>query len=166
MSANDRTVVHAQRWLRFADEDLRVAHLLLPTEPPRVVCYQAQQAAEKAIKSLLVLLKTRFPYTHDLVRLQSLLPDDANTKSLNDLADLTAFSVAARYPNVVAEPSRQDAIPAVAMADEVVKDCSRRSCNTETSGDDDAGNHRETGQRAARQDRAADDGMQEDARSS
>src|SRR5437870_2824889 len=56
MSASDENIVDAQRWLRFADEYLRVAQSLLKSQPPRIACFHAQQAAEKAIKSLFVLL--------------------------------------------------------------------------------------------------------------
>ena len=53
-----------RRWLRFAEEDLRAAEALLAQEDiPRQACFHAQQAAEKAIKSIFVFLQTEFPYT-------------------------------------------------------------------------------------------------------
>ena len=44
---------------------------------PRHVCWLAQQAAEKAIKAVLVFLQIDFPRSHDLDALRNLAPDDA-----------------------------------------------------------------------------------------
>jgi HEPN domain-containing protein len=46
----------AGEWLQYALDDLVVAegHLANEAVPPRYVCYQSQQAAEKALKALLV----------------------------------------------------------------------------------------------------------------
>ena len=64
-------------WLSYAGEDLRTAEVLFSEGGgvQRQVCFHAQQAVEKAIKSIFVFLKTEFPYTHDLDRLQELLPE-------------------------------------------------------------------------------------------
>ena len=58
----------AQRWLSRAWEDLHVAQLLAANSdlPPRVACFHAQQAAQKAVKAALVHDAIRFPRTHDL----------------------------------------------------------------------------------------------------
>src|SRR5262245_36549096 len=47
----------AARWLAKAEEDLAVARLLVQSDSPVrwAACFHSQQAAEKAIKSLLVL---------------------------------------------------------------------------------------------------------------
>jgi HEPN domain-containing protein len=37
------------------------------------LCFNAQQAAEKAIKAVLIDLGVRFPYTHDLAQLLTLV---------------------------------------------------------------------------------------------
>lgn len=45
----------ARRWLRFAREDLENAEVELELgRPPRFVCFDAQQAAEKAIKAAVI----------------------------------------------------------------------------------------------------------------
>ena len=49
-------LVETRRWLRYAAEDLRGAEALLRegAGEPRHACYNAQQAAEKALKAALV----------------------------------------------------------------------------------------------------------------
>ena len=46
----------ALRWLNFAYDDLRTAEACFELKdlPPRQTCYLSQQAAEKAIKALLI----------------------------------------------------------------------------------------------------------------
>jgi HEPN domain-containing protein len=72
----------ARRWLRFAQEDLRVAERLLasPDSVPRHVCWFAQQAAEKSLKAGLVLEGIEFPFRHDLDGLRNLLPPGWSVK--------------------------------------------------------------------------------------
>ena len=70
-------VQEAQRWLRFAAEDLEAARRLLAvrSSAPRHVCWHSQQASERALKAALVLEGVDFPFTHDLNALRNLLPD-------------------------------------------------------------------------------------------
>ena len=58
----------AVRWLAYARSDLNAARALLrdPDYYPRQVCFLSQQAAEKALKAVFVLLDVEFPFTHDL----------------------------------------------------------------------------------------------------
>src|SRR4051794_11835097 len=57
------SAVEAARWLAKGDEDLAVSQLLVQTDSPVrwAACFHGQQAAEKAIKSLLVLAGVDFP---------------------------------------------------------------------------------------------------------
>lgn len=105
-------VAEARRWLRFAAEDLRAAGTLLRETqiPPRHVCWLAQQAAEKAIKAALVFLQIEFPKTHDLDALRNLVPEDWTVRqAFPDLAELTEWSVEARYPGDWPEATADDA---------------------------------------------------------
>ena len=65
------------RWLRYAEEDLITAETLLAQAhiPPRQACWFAQQAAEKALKAVLIFLQIDFPRTHDLNLLRNLVPN-------------------------------------------------------------------------------------------
>ena len=67
------------RWLAYGRTDLDAAQSLLrdPDHYPRQVCFLAQQAAEKALKAVLVLLEIEFPFTHDLDRLREMVPTAA-----------------------------------------------------------------------------------------
>jgi HEPN domain-containing protein len=83
-------VPESKRWLAYARSDLDAAHALLRDTDhyPRQVCFLAQQAAEKALKAVLVLLEIEFPFKHDLDRLRDLLPEGWRVKSeYPDLAD-------------------------------------------------------------------------------
>ena len=68
MNDPDLVAHEALRWLRFSEEDLSVALRLLSGSPsaPRHACWLSQQAAEKALKAVLVLEEVEFPFTHDL----------------------------------------------------------------------------------------------------
>lgn len=96
--------LHSQ-WFEYAERDLGVAQFLfknyLPT-PYENICYQCQQAAEKALKALYLFLQIPggIPRTHDL----SLLMDQMRKRVeiddlLYDMADeLTPYGTASRYP--------------------------------------------------------------------
>ena len=62
MSEDDR-LQEMRRWLCYAQENLGAAEAMLGRASivPRHVCWLAQQAAEKAIKAVLVFLQIDFP---------------------------------------------------------------------------------------------------------
>lgn len=107
-----------RRWLRYAEDDLRAAEVLLEqSSVPRVSCFHAQQSAEKSIKAIFVFLQVDFPFTHDLNRPRDLLPEGwAIKKDFPDLVELSAWAVEPRYPGDVIEATRQDAEAAVEQA--------------------------------------------------
>jgi HEPN domain-containing protein len=115
--------VDALRWLRYAAEDLRTAERLLGEAgvPPRQACYLAQQAAEKALKAVLVLLQIDFPRTHDLDRLRGLIPSRWSVATAHpDLAALSAWVAEARYPGDWPDATEPEAREAVNQARAVV----------------------------------------------
>ena len=69
------------------------------------LCFDAQQAAEKAIKAVLLKLAVRFPYHHDLAELLDLVQKASEPipKTVRDASRLTRFAVVTRYPGF-AEP--------------------------------------------------------------
>ena len=82
----------------------------------------AQQAAEKAIKSALVFLAIDFPKTHDLDAPRNLLPGGWHLRRTSeDLAELTEWSVEARYPGDWPEATGADALRALAKAKAVLQ---------------------------------------------
>jgi HEPN domain-containing protein len=121
-----------RRWLRYAQEDLRTAEALLAQKgiPPRHICWLAQQAAEKALKAILVFLQVDFPKIHDLDALRNLLPDGWKVKSEHsDLADLSEWAVEARYPGDWPEADEAEAISAVERARAILKSVSDDLCS-------------------------------------
>jgi HEPN domain-containing protein len=84
---------------------------------PRHACWLAQQAAEKALKAVLVFLQIDFPWRHDLDALRQLIPDGWHLKDeLPDLASLTEWAVEARYPGDWPDATAADALAAVEQA--------------------------------------------------
>lgn len=127
-----------RRWLRYAEDDLRVAEILLEqSSVPRTSCFHAQQAAEKSIKAIFVFLQVDFPFTHDLDRLRDLLPGRWTVKEMPDLAELSVWAVEPRYPGDVIEATRQDAETAVDQARSIyeiaIEDLKRHGYKPENS---------------------------------
>jgi HEPN domain-containing protein len=61
-------------WLNHATEDLRIARVCMDLTPPSLgtSAYLCQQAAEKAVKGMLVMADVPFTKTHDMQRLGTL----------------------------------------------------------------------------------------------
>jgi len=116
---DDDYLVEGRRWLDYARGDLQAAQAAINQTDfePRHVCFFAQQAAEKAIKAVLVFLHRNVPRTHDLDALVDKLPRDWQlVQEFDDLAGLTDWAVGARYPEPEQEPSGADAEDAARQA--------------------------------------------------
>ena len=112
----------AQRWLRFAQADLELAEALARSvsHPPHLSCYHAQQAAEKALKAVLILLQIAFPFTHDLNALRDLIPTSWDvTQAHPRLGRLSQWATVGRYPGNWPEATDQDARDAAQQAQAV-----------------------------------------------
>jgi len=110
-------------WLQYAREDLALAQNVPASQPgrPRHVAYHAQQAAEKAIKAILVFEQVEFPFTHELDALRNLAPDGYGLKStFPQLGSLSRWAVRARYP-MLGEPNEDEAAQAEQLAEGVVR---------------------------------------------
>jgi HEPN domain-containing protein len=111
------------RWMRLAHEDQAAAAYLAAADdlPYRLACLLAQQAAEKAIKAVLVAEDTDPPKLHDLRRLlercSSRIMSELNEPALEDLS---RWSIAGRYPADVAEGTAADAEACLATASRVL----------------------------------------------
>jgi len=96
-----------REWLNRAKSNLAKANI--PSETSEIyledLCFDAQQAAEKAIKSVLIHLDVQFPYVHDLARLLSLVEQASQDvpESIGRAAGLSDYAVGTRYPGL-AEP--------------------------------------------------------------
>jgi len=109
---------------------LELAKIPLPPKVrPEALCFHAQQAAEKALKAVLVAYGIPVPKTHNLRTLLDLLPPDLTPPlEVQQAVGLTDYAVASRYPGTsetIEEEDRQEAISlaegVVAWADQVIK---------------------------------------------
>ncbi len=111
-----------QTWLARAKSNLRLARIghqegvFLED-----LCFEAQQAAEKALKALCLYHGIDFPKTHSWVYLMDLLEQHgvAIPPSVREADTLTQYAVAGRYPgwlSVTEEEYQQ----AVTLAERVV----------------------------------------------
>ena len=113
----------ALRWLGFALGDLEAAR----SQPgrhvrPRIVAFQAQQAAEKALKAALILEGLEPRRTHDLDDLRNRLPDDWRVKRrMPDLGRLSDYAAESRYPDDLAPVTAIQSATAVRQAITVVR---------------------------------------------
>lgn len=55
----------ANKWISIAEDDLKLAQQNIDIQP-ELLCYHCQQAAEKALKAILVKKEGKFPKTHSL----------------------------------------------------------------------------------------------------
>ena len=118
----------ALRWLEYATNDLHAASIMLLREDvaPRIACFLAQQSAEKALKSILILKGLDVIKTHDLDAISERLPKIDYLKfEFLDLSWLTEWSVSSRYPGDWSEALDEDAEKAVAIATEVIGICQK-----------------------------------------
>ncbi len=90
----------AGRWLSYARANLlhaeagRAAGVII-----EYLCFDAQQAAEKALKAVLIVRGADVPRTHDIDSLLAALrrAGVAPPDPVNDAERLTSFAVQARY---------------------------------------------------------------------
>ncbi len=105
-------------WVRFAEEDWKLAISLLRRKHPPLTAigFHAQQSAEKYLKALLLFRAAAFPKTHDLPTLNTLCEQNGILTgfSPDDLTFLTDCAVTVRYPGT--ELTLDDARQAVEVA--------------------------------------------------
>ncbi len=87
------------------------------------LCFDAQQAAEKAIKAVLVAQRTPFPKVHAIERLLGLAEDAGVVvpAEIREAARLTRFATQARYPDVAEEATEDEYRRSVELAGSVVR---------------------------------------------
>lgn len=108
----------AGQWVEQAEHDYHAAMQLLhsddPEKPFYVICFHAQQCAEKYLKALCIFGRKPVPRSHDLLELLPLLPDAIRLSlSPEELAELNPFAVEVRYPGVSENVTREEALRAI-----------------------------------------------------
>jgi HEPN domain-containing protein len=86
-------------------------------------CFDAQQAAEKALKAFLIYRGVRFPYVHDLAELLGLVEQtgQAIPETVRGAARLTRYAIATQYPGLFEPVTWQEYEEAVVIAEAVVR---------------------------------------------
>jgi len=115
----------AKRWLTFAQEDLKVAELVLEESIYNQVCFHSQQAGEKALKAL-IEEKVKVPKEHRLPKLFKICQELGYNleKFQENLEFLDKFYTFTRYPFIVGMlpegyPTKEDALKALGFAKEI-----------------------------------------------
>ena len=114
-----------QEWLRRAKSNLirAKADVRLPGVFLEDLCFDAHQAAEKAIKAALLRWGIQFPYVHDLTALLTLIEERGKMvpDSVKQAGRLTRFAVTTRYPGIGEPVTREEYEQAVGTAEVVVQ---------------------------------------------
>ncbi len=127
MTAHRNAPDDPREWLRRARSSLakaREGHAI-PEVSLEDLCFDAQQAAEKALKGLLIHLSCAFPYVHDLADLMARLQSAGVhvPEEIKDAAGLTEYAVASRYPGMMEPVTWTEYEQAVSLASTVVCWC-------------------------------------------
>jgi len=111
----------AKEWVQKAEEDWEAANRLGRGKKPlySLVCFHAQQCAEKYVKAVLEQKAVPIPKTHDLVALVELAQPELIALLLKkiELEIMTGYAVAARYPGENA--TRAQARKSLKIADSI-----------------------------------------------
>jgi HEPN domain-containing protein len=111
-------------WLRRARSNLALAkaHVLVPDVLFEDFCFDAQQAAEKAIKAVLVHLQVEFPKTHAVAELLDLVEQagQAVGADIREGNRLTRYAVTTRYVGFTEDVSEDEHRAAVVPAERIV----------------------------------------------
>jgi HEPN domain-containing protein len=116
-------------WLNRAASNLARAKAAIPEAYLEDLCFDAQQAAEKAIKAVFVHRGVAFPFIHDLTRLLTLLAHAGVSvpKYVRQAGRLTRFAVAARYPGLAGPVTNRHDKAMVRVAEAVLRWAERQT---------------------------------------
>ena len=112
-----------REWLNRARSNLALAKNRIPDAYLEDLCFEAQQAAEKAIKAMMIRRNMEFPYVHDLARLLSLLEEagEALPEAVRKAEELTLYALITRYPGIARPVAVREYREAVEIAETVVQ---------------------------------------------
>jgi HEPN domain-containing protein len=109
-------------WLARAESSLQLGSTQVPGVALEDLCFQVQQAVEKALKAAILARVSSCPYVHDLdlllERLSELgldIPPEVEAAST-----LTRYAMETRYPNLIPPVTLEEYQEALAMAGTVL----------------------------------------------
>lgn len=85
-------------------------------------CFDAQQAAEKSLKALLLFHRIPFRFVHDIAELLTVLEQNGISlpEQIRAAAELSEYAVAARYPGPIEPVTEEEYKEAVEIAETVL----------------------------------------------
>jgi HEPN domain-containing protein len=110
-------------WLRRAKSNLIRAKQPKPEEVLwEDLCFDTQQAAEKALKAVLLARRIPFRFVHDIAEFLTLLENQGVTlpEEIKASAELTDYSVESRYPGPFEPVTEEEFNRALKIAEIVV----------------------------------------------
>ena len=112
-----------REWSNRAGSNLALAKARAAGVYLEDLCFEAQQAAEKAIKSVMLRRNIEYPYVHDLARLLSLLEEAGEIipDTVRKAEELTPYAVSTRYPGTTRPVAVHEYEQAVEIATAVVR---------------------------------------------
>lgn len=125
----DNNTREALRWLQTAEQDLRAARWNLDGEFYNTACFQAQQAAEKSLKSFLLAQGERHVRGHSAVELlrRCMTYDRRFEALLADCRVLDRHYLPTRYPDALPDATpydvfgMEDAADAISRAERILQ---------------------------------------------
>jgi HEPN domain-containing protein len=109
-------------WLNRAKSSLALAKQRSREIYPEDLCFQAQQAAEKAIKALYISKNIAFPYIHDISQLLAVLEKEGVIipRDIKTASTLTLYAAQTRYPGLENPVRDEEYHKALVLAERVV----------------------------------------------
>ena len=123
MSEKTRSPDNPAEWLSRARSSLALSTAKTPGVLYEDFCFQAQQAAEKALKAVFVARKIPYPYTHDINALLSGLEQHGIMVPgpLWEAVVLTSFASDTRYPGTGTPVTKEEYQEAVGLAQDILR---------------------------------------------
>jgi len=113
-----------REWLNRANSNLARARgsRAIPGVYLEDVCFDAQQAVEKAFKAVLLLRGVDFPWVHDLTELLDLVRETGSEvpEGIATAVDLTEYATGGRYPGSDEPVTEEECAAAIRSAEAVV----------------------------------------------
>ena len=112
-----------REWMNRARSNLQRARVRIPDVYIEDMCFDAQQATEKALKAVLMHRQIDFPFVHDIDHLILLLEEDgvAIPAGVRESSELTKYVVIGRYPFDFRSVREEEYVKAIKMAEAVVR---------------------------------------------
>jgi HEPN domain-containing protein len=112
-----------REWLNRARSNLALAKTDTAGAFHEDLCFEAQQAAEKAVKAVFVHSSVSFPYIHDLNKLLQRLERSGLKipKYVRQAEELSRFAVETRYPGLAGPVTMREHRRAVRIAEAVLR---------------------------------------------